>query len=595
MPRDAQGPGLKTATVTRPATTLPVTGMAVTAWVREDPTLSTFSDCLATFLDVPLISSSCLPSGAAANNRFGAGVGAGGAGGAGGPPWHFAGGLGGIGGISYCNPGCANSWLADKFCDQACNVLSCGFDVGDCGQGRSLLFMTWYTKKYTVLNSVCTSDHGVSKCSLFCIYLPDHFGQLHRVTLHRNQTLYTLPVGEIRPHFSFAGVGHKVTDAHVSDSPVVRHTSVANKWKTVHLLLHPGHNASLVHYNLTFQDKDDKEFIMTFTVAVDTRDLPQPNVSDPVQREGSKGDKPTTATPEPEVPFADVPREKQGPKVQKRPPGEPEVAVEVPDRNIPLLPVAVRTELQKLEEKLLMGDITVKGYNLTKAALLGPYKALAKPNQEGIRPPLKVGPQQTESLDEPYKEQVGDKMEAPTVGTKPQEAQREEGDVETHKDLPAKETEVPGDVPRAAIEERDEQKSQSPVALVQVQIDGKPPENPGGQLPVTTKPDDVITERPPSSKLLSTLVGSMSKSKGPDSQSHQAIDGVGEVGLVGRKLQRYTSSDRGFLPWEKRKFFQDLLDVGLEWGSYGGHRKCFEISISDLFSGWLCAEGLLGC
>ncbi|XP_067111161.1 N-acetylglucosamine-1-phosphotransferase subunits alpha/beta isoform X3 [Osmerus mordax] len=463
-----------------------------------------------------------------ANNRFGAGVGAGGAGGAGGPPWHFAGGLGGIGGISYCNPGCANSWLADKFCDQACNVLSCGFDVGDCGQ--------------------------------------DHFGQLHRVTLNKNQTLYTLPVGEIRPYFSFTGVGHKVTDAHVSDSPVVRHTSVANKWKTIHLLLHSGHNASQVHYNLTFQDKDDKEFTMSFTVAVDTRELPQPNVSDPVQNEGSKGAKPTTATPEPEVPFAEVPREKQGPKVQKRPPGEPEVAVEVPDLNIPLLPAAVRTELQRLEEKLLMGDITVKGYNLTKAALLGPYKALAKPNKEGIRSPLKegirsplkVGPQQTESLDEPYKEQVGDKMEAPTVDPIPQEAQREEGDEETYKELPAKEAKGPGDLPRAAFEERDEQKSQSPVALVQVQIDGKPPENPGGQRPVTTIPDDVITERSPSSKLLSTLVGS--KSKGPDSQSHQAIDGVGEMGFVGRKLQHYTSSDRGFLPWERKKFFQDLVD-----------------------------------
>lgn len=49
-----------------------------------------------------------------------------------GQPWQFG---GGISGVSYCNQGCANSWLADKFCDQACNVLSCGFDAGDCGQG----------------------------------------------------------------------------------------------------------------------------------------------------------------------------------------------------------------------------------------------------------------------------------------------------------------------------------------------------------------------------------------------------------------------------------------------------------------------------
>lgn len=74
-------------------------------------------------------------TGAAGNNRFGLGAGGGGHGGAGGQMWQFAG-VGGLSGTSYCNQGCANSWLADKFCDQACNVASCGFDVGDCGQGE---------------------------------------------------------------------------------------------------------------------------------------------------------------------------------------------------------------------------------------------------------------------------------------------------------------------------------------------------------------------------------------------------------------------------------------------------------------------------
>uniref|UniRef100_A0AAY5KRX6 N-acetylglucosamine-1-phosphotransferase subunits alpha/beta n=1 Tax=Esox lucius TaxID=8010 RepID=A0AAY5KRX6_ESOLU len=153
------------------------------------------------------------------NHRYA--VGGVGVGGAGNQPWQFAGGLGGIGGVSYCNQGCANSWLADKFCDQACNVLSCGFDVGDCGQ--------------------------------------DHFNQLYRVTLLKNQTLYTLPVGETRPYFSFADLARRVTEAQVSDNPTVRHTSVANKWKTIHLLLHSGHNASVVHYNLSVQGLDNKD------------------------------------------------------------------------------------------------------------------------------------------------------------------------------------------------------------------------------------------------------------------------------------------------------------------------------------------------
>lgn len=82
-------------------------------------------------------------AGGAGNSRFVAGVG----GGAGGQVWQFPGGLGGLGGTSYCNQGCANSWLADKFCDQACNVLSCGFDVGDCGQGKlnKKLILCWFS------------------------------------------------------------------------------------------------------------------------------------------------------------------------------------------------------------------------------------------------------------------------------------------------------------------------------------------------------------------------------------------------------------------------------------------------------------------
>uniref|UniRef100_A0A8C6T3L1 N-acetylglucosamine-1-phosphotransferase subunits alpha/beta n=1 Tax=Neogobius melanostomus TaxID=47308 RepID=A0A8C6T3L1_9GOBI len=142
--------------------------------------------------------------GAAGIGRFAGGVPGGGAGGAGAQVWQFAGGIGGLGGTSYCNQGCANSWLADKFCDQACNVLSCGYDVGDCG--------------------------------------PDHFGELYRVTLMRNQSSYTLPVGEIKPYFSFDRLAHRVSEAHVSENAVVRHTSVANKWKTIHLLLYSGNS-----------------------------------------------------------------------------------------------------------------------------------------------------------------------------------------------------------------------------------------------------------------------------------------------------------------------------------------------------------------
>ncbi|XP_057712138.1 N-acetylglucosamine-1-phosphotransferase subunits alpha/beta-like [Corythoichthys intestinalis] len=345
-------------------------------------------------------------TGAAGSSRYPGGIGAGSPGGGGGQVWQFPGGQGGLAGASYCNQGCATSWLADKFCDQACNVLACGFDVGDCGT--------------------------------------DHFGELLRVNLLSNQTAYNLPVGEIRPYFSFKGLAHRVSEANVVDNPVVRHTSVANKWKTIHLLLHAGHNATVVHYNITFQREDSTSFTKIFNVAVDTRQLPQVNRTQ--KRKEKSPSQNSAVTTEPPFLFSDVPEDKRGPKIQKKPPRELEAIVEVPTFNESLLPAPLRSELDKLDEKLLKGDITMKGYNLTKAQLLT--------------------------------------------------ANREEQDRD-HLDSPA------------------------------------------------------VVQRPKTSKLLSHITKVKST--------------IGEVELpliagVGRRLQHFVLADRGFFPWEKKKYFQDLLE-----------------------------------
>ena len=33
----------------------------------------------------------------------------------------------------YCNGGCADSWIGDRYCDANCNIAECGYDAGDCG------------------------------------------------------------------------------------------------------------------------------------------------------------------------------------------------------------------------------------------------------------------------------------------------------------------------------------------------------------------------------------------------------------------------------------------------------------------------------
>ncbi|XP_024140641.1 N-acetylglucosamine-1-phosphotransferase subunits alpha/beta [Oryzias melastigma] len=396
--------------------------------------------------------------GAGANGRFPAGVV--GQGGAGGQVWQFAAGLGGIGGTLYCNQGCANSWLADKFCDQACNVLSCGFDVGDCGQ--------------------------------------EHFGELHRVILRRNQTLYVLPLGETKPYFSFDKVARRISEAHVGDNPVVRHTSVANKWKTIHLLLHPGHNATQIQYNITFQRDDETEFLMSFSVAVDTREVTPANSSLAASKEAGKEATPPS-TPEPVFPFSDIPKEKQGPKIKRRQPDEPEALIEVPSVNVSLLPAVVRGELQKLEEKLLFGDITVKGYNFTKAELLKPFTFLAEKKE---------------------------RVTSQAVQGKPSN------------DFKA------GNVPKHAKKEKSRKVVGKPsTPLIPVSIDDN--------LNVTPKPVKAAVEKPKTSKLLSSI----SQKKKVDAGNNAA-----SAPPVGRRLQHFVSSDRGFLPWERRKYFQALLE-----------------------------------
>ncbi|CAJ1054756.1 N-acetylglucosamine-1-phosphotransferase subunits alpha/beta isoform X2 [Xyrichtys novacula] len=426
--------------------------------------------------------------GAAGNSRFAAGVGGGGPGGAGGQVWQFAGGLGGLGGTSYCNQGCANSWLADKFCDQACNVLNCGFDVGDCGT--------------------------------------EHFRELYHVTLLRNQTLYTLPVGETRPYFSFDKFARRVSEAHVSDNNAVRHTSVANKWKTIHLLLHSGHNATQIQYNLTLQGEDETEFTMSFTVAVDTRVLPQANVSQASSKDTGKESTPTP-TPEPVFLFSDIPEEKQGPKVLKK---LPEALIEVPTLNVSLLPAAVRNELQKLEEKLLIGDITIKGYNLTKAEILKPYDT----NQEAIT-------SQTDNEGvvkmkaKPYKDLEGEGLEGNQLA-------KDEAKISDPKNPILKEE----------MSKKNESVQKSAVTpLVPVHIDDQPMKD-----PITPKRYNInaAIERP----IISKLLGSVSKTRSAENQAEPA-DAAGN-GPVGRRLQHFISSDRGFLPWERRKFFQELLE-----------------------------------
>ncbi|MEE6480080.1 hypothetical protein FKM82_012450 [Ascaphus truei] len=409
----------------------------------------------------------------------------GGDGGLNGQPWHH--GIG-ISGVSYCNQGCANSWLADKFCDQACNVLACGFDAGDCGQ--------------------------------------EHFGEMYKVTLDINQTHYVVPKGECLPYFSFANIAKKGTDGIYSDNPIVRHASIANKWKTIHLIMYSGMNATVVHLNLTFQNQDDREFKMQIFVDINTMEEPKQNITTSVP--GKMDVRITTPTPEAEVLFEDIPEENRFPKYKKHPSVEGEridKIINIPYVNISLLPDNVQLALQNLDVKLKNGDITLKGYNMSKVFLLEALGTLVPHSEER------------------HLEGNG---------------QHEMNWQQVHSDLMADQSHYRGELKRI-----------SPIKLnlkdeVAASQDEKSPINPGFKSKVTefVRESQKLTNK--SGLHVNKLSGLFAKaSRQPNGNSDHKdslMKSEEDAVIPARKLQQYPPKYEGFFPWEKNKYFKALLD-----------------------------------
>ncbi|XP_076967904.1 N-acetylglucosamine-1-phosphotransferase subunits alpha/beta isoform X2 [Tamandua tetradactyla] len=438
-------------------------------------------------------------SGNSGGSRYAAGGGGTGSVGVG-QPWQFG---GGMSSVSYCNQGCANSWLADKFCDQACNVLSCGFDAGDCGQ--------------------------------------DHFHELYKVTLLPNQTHYVIPKGECLPYFSFAEIAKKGIEGTYSDNPIIRHASVANKWKTIHLLMHSGMNATTIRFNLTFQNKNDEEFKIQLTVEVDTRELPKLNST--TQKSGENLVTPITLLPQAEIIFEDIPEEKRFPKVKRHDSKTAERFQEelnIPLVNISLLPKEVQLSLSHLNLQLEQGDITVKGYNLSKSALLRSFlmslqDANANINQ-GIGTDGRNGNLEATSQKQIHKNVLSTSLVA---------SEKSQGWT-----FPAGTVRVDGHY-----------QGQNPTQDLEARA-GFRSEN------KTQKAEVLSVSEEKHSSLIVPLENHMTKEKKITGEKEEkngmeenaeADIGINEV-LPGRKLQHYIDGYLGFLPWEKKKYFQDLLD-----------------------------------
>uniref|UniRef100_A0A8C6IL88 N-acetylglucosamine-1-phosphotransferase subunits alpha/beta n=1 Tax=Mus spicilegus TaxID=10103 RepID=A0A8C6IL88_MUSSI len=416
-------------------------------------------------------------SGNTAGNRYVAGGGGTGNIGAG-QHWQFG---GGINTISYCNQGCANSWLADKFCDQACNVLSCGFDAGDCGQ--------------------------------------DHFHELYKVTLLPNQTHYVVPKGEYLSYFSFANIARRGVEGTYSDNPIIRHASIANKWKTIHLIMHSGMNATTIYFNLTLQNANDEEFKIQIAVEVDTREAPKLNST--TQKAYESLVSPVTPLPQADVPFEDVPKEKCFPKIRRHDvnaTGRFQEEVKIPRVNISLLPKEAQVRLSNLDLQLERGDITLKGYNLSKSALLRSF--LGNSLDTKIKPQART-------------DETKDNLEVPQENPSHQRPHGFAGEHRSERWTAPAET--------VTLKGRDHALNPPPVLETNARL-AQP------ALGVTVSKENL-------SPLIVPPESHLPKEEESDRAEGNAVP-VKEL-VPGRRLQQ---NYPGFLPWEKKKYFQDLLD-----------------------------------
>lgn len=384
------------------------------------------------------------------------------------------------------------------------------------------------------------------KCLVFkvtFVFFPlDHFHELYKVTLLPNQTHYVIPKGECLPYFSFAEIAKRGIEGAYSDNPIIRHASIANKWKTIHLIMHNGMNATTIHFNLTFQNTNDEEFKIQITVEVDTRE--EPKVNSTTQKSYQNLVSPTTLLPEAEILFEDIPEEKRFPKSKRHDvntTGRFQVEVKIPLVNISLLPKEAQLSLSNLDLQLERGDITVKGYNLSKSALLRSFLRNLPDAEVKINQAL-VTDERNDSVEAPLEKQVHKSILPNSLGTS-ERLQRSTFPAVTMKVNGHYQSQNPP--PDLEIEG----KFKSEILTQKVRDESVSAEKLSSRIVPLEK--QIIKEK--------KITGKEQEKNRMEENANNYIN-VNEV-LPARKLQHYTDSYLGFLPWEKNKYFQDLLDV----------------------------------
>ena len=265
--------------------------------------------------------------------------------------------------IQFCSPGCADTWVGDRYCDVACNVAQCGFDAGDCGIAQ--------------------------------------FHELYHIDIDQNTHEVRLPQGVLVLYFNLSKVfgEGKVTSGEYSETHCVRSATVAQKYKVFTLTLRGNCTSSGVSVKIEgFSNKNETtKAVVTFNMTIDTTAVAQ-NKSVPIATPApikvvtSKAPStPSVITPKLRTPSTVYPIRIQNAKQainywvvaneSVRKPTWPPLAdkeYKIPWlSNDTVLPEHVQNLLSSVEKEYQDGDLTEKGYARRKAKILHDFLNVA--------------------------------------------------------------------------------------------------------------------------------------------------------------------------------------------------------------------------
>ncbi|XP_067143538.1 N-acetylglucosamine-1-phosphotransferase subunits alpha/beta isoform X2 [Centruroides vittatus] len=235
---------------------------------------------------------------------------------------------------ALCNQNCVNAWLADRYCDQACNVYTCAFDAGDCG----------------------TSNYH----------------HLFGIMLMNEKTHYIVPKGEIFVYFNLSNLlsdNETISEGNYEHSPVVRVMAISLKYQVLTVVLYPNYNTT----NLTVTIKGErlqKAFQFTFQFEVNTY---------PLIIKKEKEETLSTTMKTKSFTVEEFSPELRQPKILHISEVVPDLIIN--NVNTSDLPSDISENIKALEKSLSEGLITEKGFQRKKQLLLMKFSEKNRVNQ----------------------------------------------------------------------------------------------------------------------------------------------------------------------------------------------------------------------